>query len=185
MKEKYKKGELTTCILKTLALGGMILVCVALPGMAQVLAMFQPKNQRDRDRLRRSFNGLEKQKYIKIYQRKGMDVVEVTKEGKKKILEYKLNELKIKPNKFWDKKWRIVMFDIPERKRRARNALSRTLKEIGLIQLQKSVFIGPYECRNEIDFVSHYFHVRDHVNYLEVIQVEYDARLKQHFNLQS
>mgnify|MGYP001602946838 CR=1 FL=1 len=170
-------------ILKTLALGGMILVCVALPGMAQVLTMFQPKNQRDRDRLRRSFNGLQGQKYLKIYQRGGRDVVEVTEGGKKKILEYKLNELKIKPSKSWDKKWRVVMFDIPERKRRARNALSRVLKEIGLVQLQKSVFIAPYECRNEIDFIANYFRVRDCVNYLEVTQVDHEVRLKQLFYL--
>lgn len=170
-------------ILKTLALGGMILTCVALPGMAQVLAMFQPKNQKDRNRLRRSFDGLEKRKYLKIYQRGGKDVVEVTEGGKRKILEYKLNELKIKPSKVWDKKWRVVMFDIPERRRRARNALSRILKEIGLVQLQKSVFIGPFECRNEIDFISNYFHVRDYVNYLEVARVDHEARLEQRFHL--
>lgn len=42
----------------------------------------------------------------------------------------------------WDKKWRIVIFDIPEEKRIIRNLFRRNLKKWGFKHLQKSVWIS-------------------------------------------
>src|SRR3989344_4593151 len=53
----------------------------------------------------------------------------------------------------WDKLWRLVIFDIPEEERTGRMALAAKLKELGFYPLQKSVFIHPYECKDEIDFI--------------------------------
>lgn len=44
----------------------------------------------------------------------------------------------------WDKKWRIVVFDIEETSKRIRERLRNKLKELGFGMLQKSVFISPY-----------------------------------------
>ncbi len=42
----------------------------------------------------------------------------------------------------WDGKFRIVMWDIPERKRRIRNLFRRKLKEWKFVQWQKSVWVS-------------------------------------------
>jgi len=42
----------------------------------------------------------------------------------------------------WDGKWRIVMFDIPEKRREHRERLRRALTELEYEPIQKSVFIG-------------------------------------------
>ena len=63
--------------------------------------------------------------------------MEITENGRKKVLFYRLDEIKIKRNKKWDGFWRVAAFDIPERHRKARMALSRKMKEIGLLSLQK------------------------------------------------
>ena len=47
--------------------------------------------------------------------------------------------------KKWDRKWRIVIFDIQEKQRKKRDALRVKLKELGFGQWQKSVYISPHD----------------------------------------
>lgn len=54
-------------------------------------------------------------------------------------------------HKPWDKKWRVVIFDIPERKRNQREGLRRKLKELGFGMLQESVWITPFPIANELE----------------------------------
>jgi DNA-binding transcriptional regulator PaaX len=46
------------------------------------------------------------------------------------------------PKEVWDGKWRIVMFDIPEKTRENRNWLRWQLISLDYKPIQKSVFIG-------------------------------------------
>jgi len=138
MKKTYTKGELAKMILLGVAATGLVFVCVALPGLAQVYNLFNPKNSRDRKRLYQSISQLKKQKFIKIYRKNGNDVIEITEKGKRKILEYKLEDMEIKRPKKWDGLYRIIMFDIPEKKGGVRREVSQLLKDIGTIRLQKS-----------------------------------------------
>jgi len=45
----------------------------------------------------------------------------------------------------WDKKWRIVIFDIEEKQKRTREALRYKLRELGFGMIQESVWISPYD----------------------------------------
>ena len=51
------------------------------------------------------------------FKEKEDDAVEIvlTKDGRKKALSFKIDEIKIKKPERWDGKWRIVVFDIPEK----------------------------------------------------------------------
>ena len=184
MKNKYSRGELTKEILKGLALGGFIVACFIAPNLAQVAKMFDTKNPKDRWRIKRTLYNLTKEKLVKItYDKKGNEIIKITDEGKKRVLKYKLDDMKISEPKKWDKTWRLVMFDIPEAKRRARDAVNFKLQDLGFYPLQKSVFIFPYECRDEIDFVCEHFKIREFVNYFEVKNPENEAYLRQYFEL--
>jgi len=59
----------------------------------------------------------------------------------------------------------MVIFDIPEKKSKERRALSMKLKELGFYPLQESVFIYPYDCSDEIDFVCGFLEIDRYVNY--------------------
>lgn len=107
----------------------------------------------------------------------------LTKKGKKKVLTYKINEMEVPIMKKWDKKWRIVIFDIPERFKKARNALAYALKQMEFFPLQKSVFIHPFECKNEIDFVIEFFSVRPYVRYIVAEHIDNEFHIKTRFNL--
>lgn len=53
-------------------------------------------------------------------------------------------------NKSWDKKWRIIMFDIPSELSKTRHSLRYFLKSIGAYMIQKSIFVFPYPCEREL-----------------------------------
>jgi len=107
----------------------------------------------------------------------------LTEKGKLKALEGKIDELEIEIPKTWDKLWRVVIFDIPEKKKKARDALRRKLKELGFLELQKSVFIFPYECKDEIEFVVEVFEIRRYVRYLIVKEITNEEELLLKFKL--
>jgi len=113
----------------------------------------------------------------------GTIVVILTKKGKKKALRFHINKMKIKKPTKWDGKWRMVFFDIPEKNRRSRDALRSKLKNLGFYELQKSVFIYPFSCKNEIDFIVEFFEVRNNVSFTEIISISNEAKLKLHFGL--
>lgn len=183
MKEVYDKGELAKEILKGLAIGGFIVMCIAMPNIAQVANLFNATKSKDKYRFNRAVRSLQKKKLVRIYQRNGQDVVEITRGGSKKVLEYNIDEMKLKHPRRWDGKWHIVMFDIPEHKKIARHALSRKVRELGLYPLQKSVLVSPFQCKDEIDFIGEFFSVRNYIIYVTANEIEGVEKVKRHFKI--
>lgn len=107
----------------------------------------------------------------------------LTKEGQKRALQFKFDEMEIKKPANWDKKWRIVIFDVPEKKKKIREALRRKLKDLGFQELQKSVFVHPFECEGEIDFVVEVFQIRPCVRFIRAESVTNEEQLKIKFKL--
>ncbi len=106
----------------------------------------------------------------------------LTEKGKIKALTYRFQEMKIE-NKKWDRKWRIVIFDIPEKIRIGRDALREKLKELGFYEIRKSAFIIPYECQNEIEFIIEFFDLRRYVRFGVLDTIDNELHLKQIFKL--
>jgi len=181
--KKYSKGELAKILLLIFIASGAIITVIALPGIAPVLNLLKPKNASERQRIKRATYRMEEQGLIKIYNKKSQASITVTPKGRKQIYKYKLEKLTIRKPKKWDGLWRLILFDIPEHKRKARNALSRKLKILGLYRLQKSVFIFPYECKQEIDFITDYFGIKKHVYYLVVQNIDQEKKCKTFYKL--
>ena len=66
----------------------------------------------------------------------------------------------------WDGTWKIVIFDIPERKRAQRDAFRAFLRRKGFIKLQNSVFVSPYADFNAINTIRHQYGIAKYVNFL-------------------
>lgn len=113
----------------------------------------------------------------------GTTSIVLTEDGQKKVLRYNIDDIKIKRPSRWDKRWRLVIFDIPEKKKHAREVLRSKLKELGFSQFQKSCFIHPYECENEINFVVELFELRPYVTLVKVEKITNEAALKLKFKL--
>jgi CRISPR-associated endonuclease Cas2 len=78
----------------------------------------------------------------------------------------------------WDGKYRLVIFDIPEKKNKIRAWLRQELYSLNFSQLQKSVFIGKYPLPDEIIREVKKAGISDCVNYLLVDKIFDDKRIK-------
>lgn len=133
---------------------------------------------------RRAITALYQSKLVDCTEHKdGTVTLILTDEGKNKALRYNLNTMSILKPARWDGWWRVVAFDIPERFVQGRRALSAMLKELGFYAMQKSVFIFPYACENEIDFIVEAFGLRPYVRVMLVKKTDIDLFLKRKFNV--
>lgn len=107
----------------------------------------------------------------------------LNREGRHHALRYQIYSLSIPKPPRWDYKWRVVLFDIPEKQKKLRDALRERLKQLGLLEFQKSVFVHPYECRNEIDFVIELYQARRYVRFIEAIHIDNELHLKKQFDM--
>lgn len=86
-----------------------------------------------------------------------------TRKGREWIRENQLTYFKTRFKK-WDKKWRIVIFDIPQEKSLARQKFRRRLKTLGFHPIQKSVYIFPYPCEEEVGLVAEKLEISDYID---------------------
>ncbi|HBI34481.1 MAG TPA: hypothetical protein DEA43_00960 [Candidatus Moranbacteria bacterium] len=95
----------------------------------------------------RSIKSLSKEKLIsEIELPDGSFKLTLTEKGKKqaRVLNIFGKSIDFKKPKKWDGKWRVVMFDIPEKDRLFRDVLRNHLKDLKFRKLQHSVFVSPY-----------------------------------------
>jgi len=133
--------------------------------------------------LRKGINNLYKTNSIK--KKKNTDgsyTIVLTEKGKMRAITYDFLNMKIEHKK-WDGKWRIVVFDVPEKIRQGRNALRWKIKKLGFCELQKSVFVFPYECKDEIDFIVEFFGLKGYTYYGTLESIDNDAYLRKSFDL--
>ncbi len=115
--------------------------------------------------------------------RDGTTTLILSENGKQRALRFNIDKLEIKKPEKWDRKWRIVMFDIPEKLKRLRDSLRLHFQEIGLIELQKSVLVYPYPCNHEIEFILELYNARKYVRFVLVETIDNELHLKNKFNL--
>ncbi len=133
---------------------------------------------------RKKLSELAERKYLSIVENSdGSSIITITKYGMVKALTYELDTMKLLPPKSWDKKWRLVIFDVPEKYKQLRDLFRMRLKQVGLYQLQKSVYVSPYPCFDEIEFLREIYGVAFTVRYILAERIEEDAFLKHHFRL--
>ncbi|MBI2052106.1 MAG: hypothetical protein HYT38_00300 [Candidatus Sungbacteria bacterium] len=134
--------------------------------------------------LNNTIKGLYKSKLIREHENPdGSLTMILTERGKKKAITFNIDNMEIKKPKVWDKKWRMVLFDIPEKYKPIREVLRETLKRLGFYEYQKSVLAYPYPCQDEIDYIIEYFNMRPYVRIITVSALDNELHLKKLFEL--
>lgn len=85
--------------------------------------------------------------------------------------------------KRWDGRWRIVIFDVWEKRRDIRRRLREILRNTGFVRLQDSVWIFPYDCEELIAFMRTDLRLGRAVLYFVADGIENDKDLRTHFKL--
>ena len=180
MKEKTKNNITTALtIVGTVALLGTAIIMPNILVAAD--ALFDISGRR---KFKRNFYDLRRRKYIEIFEENNIQKIRITDKGRERLLKLSVADLIISIPKRWDKKWRLVTFDIPEEYRQGRDALRDVLRKLGFYKLQQSVFIYPYECEREIKKICSFFDLAGKVFYMQTELFDGDEKIKRHFKLE-
>ena len=166
MRLKESKGYILKKVLATLENGAIALSRHSLHGSLgafRVLRDFEQLQDMSDRQLRSVSRYTLDKKYITISKIDGKIKITLTNAGKTIMQRGALKALRPKKQDVWDHRWRIVIFDIPNYLKSARDAFAATLKRLGFIHFQKSVFLCPYPCEEELEILVDYFGISKHV----------------------
>src|SRR3989344_305402 len=146
-KMKKTNSDITKTILTVVAVAGVISLALIAPNAVQLLKFFKKKydplqylNKRTRDLIAHGF--LEK---------RGTTIL-LTDKGRRYLKKLQVKEGSGKKQK-WDGKWRVLIFDVWEKRRGKRDMLRREIREFVFVQLQQSVWIYPFACGEFIELL--------------------------------
>ncbi|MFZ2886320.1 MAG: CRISPR-associated endonuclease Cas2 [Minisyncoccia bacterium] len=179
-RKRVRKDQLKKIMLETVKTAGLLAVAIAAPnviGAMDKLGLI--RSRRHNEVIRRSF-----EKHI----RNGLIVRNesnygLTKRGEAALRRLELREFRFRAPKRWDGKWRVLMFDIPEKRKKTRDKIRLLLGEIGFARLQDSVWVYPYDCEDIITLVKTDLFLEKDLLYLIADALEGDHALKKHFKL--
>lgn len=179
-----KIATVALCVLALASLPVLVVGAGAIGNAVQCFKMFKGSRKYSRRQIRSAVNSIKQQKLIEyVADKGGKTIVKITKKGESRLRAFSIDLIEIKKPKKWDRKWRLVMFDIPMRFTKGREALRYHLKDLNFFQFQKSAWIYPYPCEDEIIFIADFFGVGKYVEVLVVENVLRDEKIKKYFHL--
>lgn len=181
--EEYRRGEIAHDILRLVGAGVLMGAVVIAPNVAQVVDMFDPKGRTQRNRIWKAIKNLEQQERLRIEYKNGERYLVLTKRGQIALNDIAIEDLTIDPPRMWDRKWRIVMFDIPMHHSRARIPFREKLQDLGFETYQKSVFVHPFECREVVLTIAEHYGVRDFIRYMVAEEISHMREFVRKFDL--
>jgi len=138
--------------------------------------------EKNKTKFNREIYRLKQAGIIKEYLEGKERCIQLTEKGKKRLQKYTLSALEVEKPSKWDGKWRMVIFDIPDTKRNARDFLRRKLEDLGFFKLQESVYVFPFECIAQIDYLKKTYYIAPYVQYILADRIETEVDLVKKFN---
>jgi len=182
---KKPKSEITKDILTWIAVAGLVTIAATSPYFGtNLVRAFQKRKRYGKKKVYDTFSRLRRAGYLKVEKHNHQIYISLTEEGRKKAGRFQVNNLQIKKPRRWDGFWRIIIFDIIQPQRIKREALRGFLRRLELYPLQKSVWVHPHNCKDEIKLLRDFFGLSE--NELRMIvakDIGNDREIRKHFNL--
>jgi DNA-binding transcriptional regulator PaaX len=178
------KRDMQKIVLGTIAAAGIISVALIAPNALQALSSLGliKKTGREKECVNRSLNRLIEKRLVT---KNKQGFLELTNKGATELHKFSVSNYKLSVSKKWDRKWRVLIFDIPEKRRVVRNRVRLVLRQIGFVRLQDSVWVYPHECEDLIQLLKVDFGIGKNLLHLIVESIENDRHLRDHFDLAS
>jgi|SRR3989344_3825518 len=193
--KSYKRAELVRKVkVSAVVIAKSLLVLTAIAGVATIavvapntFAAFGGNSGRRRffnkEEFRNAASYLKKKNFVKMNKSNGRYSMTITEKGADIVFNKTLRELKIKRPSRWDGIWRIVIFDIPDRHKWARDTLRKQLKVMGFYQMQKSVFVSAFPCEEELKFLSSLLNVGGYLRTIVASTISDENDLREFFKV--
>lgn len=182
-KKRRRKENIQAAVLSTVALAGAIAVIAIAPALPAAIASIVG-SRRIGYQARTSAGRLARKGLVIFEKRGSAKYVRITPEGKRRLaIEQAKALLSVRQKKRWDRRFRMVVFDIPQKRRIVRDQLRSLMREAGFYRLQQSVWVHPYDCEELMTLIKAELRVGGTVLYAIVEEIENDTRIKDHFGL--
>ena len=185
-KKVRRRGQIQKALLTTLLIGGMIAIGAA--PRINILKLLGNK-KRNQYRLKHQVNDalirLSRKGLVAFVIKDGRKFARLTPAGSQRLkLEQEKAVLLLQRKKRWDKRWRVIIFDIPERRRGVRSRLRAIMQECGFVRLQDSVWVYPHDCEDLTVLMKAELKTGSSILYMVVEKIENDGWLKKHFSIE-
>ncbi len=189
---RYERWQLRKAVLKVIILGllsgGGHPLRPVLPLMIKEIVRLLKESRKldvEEKKIRRVLKSLGKKEII-FLEEKGNDIfVHSVNNEKSSVAKYSIQILLDfkRKKKQWDGKWFMVFFDVPEIQRNKRNYLRKFLEQLGFYRYQKSVYIFPYECEEEVSLIKRVVEGANYMKYIIAEKIEDEEKIKTFFRL--
>lgn len=190
-----KTDPKTREILSLLAAGVLLTASLFMPGAAVVAGAIAKAQSRaewknsqkewekfNLHRLRQVIKRMQQVKYIEISEVADLPAISITEKGKKKLLQFKVEDMKL-DEKTWDGKWRLIIYDVVVAKRTQAEQFRRALLRLRILKLQKSVYLTPFKCEEEIEYLRQFYGIGDEVIILTAGNLENESAYRHYFGI--
>ncbi len=186
--EVRRRTNIQKIVLRTVATAGVLSMAMLAPNALQLLSITE-RGSRKRRRMNPTYlidSALSKlcsRGLIAVDLGHRGKIVCLTAEGKHALAKMVARSPDDRKHRKWDKRWRMVIYDIKEKRRGTRILLQRTLRTFGFYPLQASVWVYPYDCEALLILLKADFKIGQDVLYGVVEKVEGDENIKKYFGL--
>ncbi len=173
-------------ILMLLGAGAFLTASLVMPGLPIAVRPYLDHKRKNEEkewekfnlfRLKQVIKRLERQKDVEIIG----EAVKITKKGRQKLLKFDLEQMELKRKT--DGKWRLIIYDISNLRKPQRELFRDMLKKLQFLRLQESVYLTPFICEEEIEYLRQVFDIDREVQVLKVTGIEYEDQYKKYFGI--
>ena len=150
---RYQTTKLINKILLTLTSSGVLGGSLLAPNASELFSKIGDKIldfDFDEKEMQKLIKYMEKTKLIELRLRNEEVYANLTNKARNRLKFIEIDDITIKTPKKWDKKWRIVIYDIPANKKENRYQLLEQLHRLGFYKIQDSTWVFPFSCSKEV-----------------------------------
>jgi hypothetical protein len=181
-------------VLAATAVGGVVLLSTVAPNLISAIGTLfkyskkwsNKSNTEKSKKLVQTIYYLKKSGLIKLTPSKEGLEISLSDKGRVRFKEISFNAIGVKKQKDWDGKWWLVAADVPTHThRQGADKFRRKLKNMGFRSLQRTLWIYPYDPRQEIQYIAEYFGINQFITVMEIsrLDLEDSNKLKQYYGL--
>jgi len=185
-KKRVKKVRLENILLGSIAVAGVAGIALLAPPMLRLLKNADPEWLLKRDpgrRLRESALRLKRKGLVEFKSENGKKRLRLTPRGEKVMGSIWNETYQLQKPRRWDERWRLVIFDIPEKQRPTRDKIRHLVSRLGFLRLQDSVWVYPYDCEELVTLLKTDLKIGRAVLYIIADAIEFDKPIRQHSGL--
>ncbi len=179
-KRRAVRRNIGNVVLQTIEAAGILSAALLAPNvLGAMLKLGWRPHTRQNTVISRAKDRLVKRKLLKYVN----GSLRLTEKGELVVERLRLSEFKRDRIDTWDGKWRVLVFDIPETKSGLRHKIRNTLRAIGFLRLQNSVWLYPYDCEDLVTLLKADMKIGSELLYMIVEELENDRGIRTKFGL--